>query len=72
MHHAAGKSITHAAALRLEPKPVQRHPEDVLGLSGVGGWDLGDPDDQLDDLADGDVRADDAGLLGAQEQRLTR
>ena len=44
----------------------------MLGLSGVGGWDLGDPDDQLDDLADGDVRADDAGLLGAQEQRLTR
>ena len=44
----------------------------MLGLLGIGGRDLGDPHDHLDDVGDVDVGAHDAGLLGAREQWLAR
>ena len=43
-----------------------------LGLGGVAGRDLGDPHDHLHDVADLDVGAHDAGLLGAGEERRAR
>ena len=42
----------------------------MLGLPRVVRRDLPDPHDHLDDLGDVDVRAHDAGLLGALQQRL--
>ena len=51
-------------------EPVEGDAQDVLGLRRVRVRDLGDADDERDHLADRDVVADDARLLGPREQRL--
>jgi hypothetical protein len=53
-------------------QPVEGDSEDVVDLPRVPGWDLADSDHHLDDLGDVDVRADNARVLGAFEQWLTR
>src|SRR3954451_1718548 len=64
------KRTSPALALGLPAKSVERDPEDVLGLGGIGGWDLADARDHLDDFRDCDVRSHDASVLGALQQRL--
>ena len=51
---------------------VEHDLEDVVDLPRLGGGDLGDPADHLDDLPEVGVRAHDAGGLGAVEQRPKR
>src|SRR4051812_3422775 len=53
-------------------QPVECYADDVLGLPGLGGWNLRDANNHLDDVADGHVRAHRAAFLGALEQRLAR
>ena len=63
-----GEALTgraRADLIRAVAQAVERDPQDVLGLLRVGGRDLGDPHDHLDDVADVGVGAHDPGLLGA-------
>jgi hypothetical protein len=50
---------------------VERDVEDAYDLARIASLDLGDPGDHLDHVGQVRVRAHDARLLGALEQRLT-
>ena len=57
-------------ALRLVAQAVERDPDDVLDLLGIAGCELADPDDHVEDVGEFGVVPDDAGLLGAFQERL--
>jgi hypothetical protein len=54
-----------ALGLRAVAKPVESDAENVLDVTGLGAWHLRDAGDEVQDVGEIDVVADDARVLGA-------